>query len=190
MAEADTSADTTALPPRFWWLRRIGVAMVLLMGVLVGLRHVALYVAQRRLAAQIAAIKAGGEPLMPEDFADRPAPPEQDGGPDLLVAMRMFKVPPQHQQSWNQTPRFAPSTQNPAMADAVLAANQEAMAKVRAARGKPLINWGMPIRPEVVSLPLAMSRQLRDLCDVFMIAAQRAQAQGRSDEAIEYMRDC
>jgi hypothetical protein len=189
MAEADTSPDTRPIPPRFWWLKRLVVAVVIFMALLVGLRYLSLHVAKRRLAAEIAAIQARGEPLTPEDFADRPVPPEQDGGPDLLAAMKMFQVPPQHQQSWNQIPHFAPSTQNPAMVDAVLAANQEALAKVRAARGKPVINWGMPIRPEVVSLPLAMNRQLRDLCDGLMIAAQRAQAQRRSDEAIEYLRD-
>src|SRR5437868_13287432 len=110
MAQAGISPDRNPIPPRFWWARRIAMTMLLLAAVLVGLRYLALRVASRRLAAQIAQIKGHGQPLMPQDFADQPAPPQQDAGPDLLAAMKMFKVPSQHQQSWNQIPHFAPST--------------------------------------------------------------------------------
>src|SRR5215204_5470482 len=96
MAEADTSPDTRPIPPRFWWLKRLVLAMVIFMALLVGLRYLSLHVAKRRLEAEIAAIRARGEPLEPEDFADRPAPAQEDAGPDLLAAARIFAVPKQY----------------------------------------------------------------------------------------------
>src|SRR5438093_1519793 len=55
MPKVVTSPDEQAFPPRFWWLKRLTVVMLLLAGVLVGLRYLALHIAKRRLEAGIAA---------------------------------------------------------------------------------------------------------------------------------------
>src|SRR5436190_804927 len=101
MAEADTTVDTTEIPRRFWWLKRIGVVVLVLGGILVGLRYWALAVAKRRLEAEIDGINARGEPLAPEDFLEQPVTAEEDAGPDLLAAGTMFVVPSQHLLAWN-----------------------------------------------------------------------------------------
>src|SRR5439155_20908849 len=124
MAEADTTSDTTPIPQRFWWLRRIAVVMVLFGCVLVGLRYASLAMAKRRLEAEISALKARGEPLEREDFLDRPASPGEDAGPDLLAAGKMFVVPSQYQTAWNQIWLAPAGIKNTAMIDAVLSANR------------------------------------------------------------------
>src|SRR5437868_732958 len=106
MAEADTTSDTMPIPRRFWWLKRIAVVMVLLAGLLLGLRYASLAVAKRRLEADIAALKAAGEPLEPEDFLERAVSPEEDAGPDLLAAGTMFVAPRQHLMAWNNLSPF------------------------------------------------------------------------------------
>src|SRR6185436_10384663 len=95
MAEAITSPAEHVFPPRFWWLKRIALAMALFAALLLALRYLALHVAQRRVAAEIAAIEARGEPLRPQDFLDQPVAPDQDAGPDLLAAGKMLVLPPQ-----------------------------------------------------------------------------------------------
>jgi hypothetical protein len=187
MAETVTSPDEQVFPPRFWWLKRITAAMLVLAGLLVGLRYLALHVAKRRLAAEIAAIKARGEPLAPQDFADRLVSPQDDAGPDLLGAMKMFAVPPQHLAAWKQLRPFDLTSNNNATADAVLSANRQALAKVRAARDKPVLNWGFSIQQHGQTVPLI--EQLRQLCQALAVAAQRALTDLRHAEAVEYLRD-
>jgi hypothetical protein len=189
MAEADTSPDTRPIPPRFWWLKRLVVVMVIFMALLIGLRYLSLHVAKRRLAAEIAAIRARGEPLEPEDFADRPAPAQEDAGPDLLAAMRMFAVPKQHELAWNQIPHFNTGTASAATVDAVLSANREALEKVRVARGKRVLNWGLRITWPFTGVPLSTLHDLRELTGALRIAAQKAIWEGKHDEAVEYLRD-
>jgi hypothetical protein len=188
MAEADTSPQVIAMPPRFWWLKRIAVAMLLFAGLLVALRYLSLNVAKRRLDAEINAIKARGEPLVPEDFLDRPVAAEDDAGPDLLAATKSFSIPKEHQAAWNPT-----TNQNRAVAaatvDAVLSANREALAKVRVARGKRIVNWRLPIRSPMQAVRLPMLAELRQLGEAMRLASQRAIREGRHDEAVEYLRD-
>jgi hypothetical protein len=187
MAESPTFPAELVFPPRYWWLRRLALLMVLCVGILVALRYLTLHIAKRRLAAEIAAIKASGEPLYPEDFLDQPAPAEDDAGPDLLAAGKMFVVPKQYQAAWNPTPGVIPA--NAAMVDAVLEANRDALAKVRAARGKRIVNWGLPIRSVGEQVRLPMISPLRQLSELIAIAAQRACLENNSREAIEYLRD-
>jgi hypothetical protein len=187
-AEAATTIDTKPTPPRFWWLKRITIVTVLLAGLLMALRYLALHIAKRRLNAQLAAIKARGEPLEPQDFADRPVPLQDDAGPDLLAAARMFGVPKQYQTAWDQT-HFILGPQNSTTIAAILSANQEALAKVRSARDKRFVNWGLPMRKPTDSPDLPLLRQLHDVGDALGASAQKALEEGRSDEAVEYFRD-
>jgi hypothetical protein len=192
MTEAGTSTDTRVLPPRFWWLKRIAVAMVLLAGVLVGLRYLALAMAQRRLVMEISAIKDRGEPLWPEDFVDQPVAAKDDAGPDLVAAGQTFAVPRQHLLAWNNinTPRYTYRPQDAATLEAILSANQQALAKVRSARGKRVVNWELALKMPAKSIPYPKLWELRQVYEALEIAAKKAIAEGRHGEAVEYLHDC
>ena len=191
MAESVTSPAEQVFPPRLWWLKRFAVVIALCIAALVCFRYLALYVAKHRLAAQIAAIKAAGEPLFPEDFLDQPAPPDQDAGPDLLAAGKLFVAPPPSLTAWNQFPSsFLVPIQQFQLIDALFSANSESLAKVRSARGKRIVNWGLdtsPIQDPAVRFPVI--QDMRQLVKLLALAAHRAQSKARTDEAMEYLRD-
>jgi hypothetical protein len=192
MAEADTSPQVIAKPPRFWWLKRIVLAMLLLAGLLVALRYVSLHVAKRRLEAEINAIRARGEPLAPEDFLDRPVAAEDDAGPDLVAAGRTFAVPKQHVLSWNiiNTRPYTYRPQDAATLEAIFTANQQALAKVRSARGKRVVNWQLAMNMPARAIPYHRLWELRQVSEALQIAAKKAITEGRQHEAVEYLRDC
>src|SRR3954465_7718318 len=82
-----------ALPQRFWWLKRLVVGFVLLEAAAVGLRYAAVAWAQKRLWRDINAIRARGEPILPQDFAEPPVAAEQNAAPDLASAGKSFTIP-------------------------------------------------------------------------------------------------
>src|SRR4051794_38390518 len=55
-------------PRRFWWLKRLAVVYLLVAVALVGLRIWWGRLAQRRLDATIASIRAAGEPALAQDL--------------------------------------------------------------------------------------------------------------------------
>jgi hypothetical protein len=186
---ANTSPTPEPIPPRFYWLKRLTLLAIVSAALLVGLRYLALTLTQRRLTAEVKAIQARGEPLFPADFLDRPAALKDDAGPDLLAACDLFEVPTPHQPAWDNLPRGAYRPQDVPTIDAVLAANQKPLAKLRSARGKRVVNWGLPLKTPVVSVVLPMVNSMRDLSDSLDFAARRAHADGRDSEAVEYLRD-
>src|SRR5438477_11592567 len=146
MAEADTTSDTTPIPRRFWWLKRIVAMVVLLTGVMVGLRYWALAKAQREFVQFIESIRQEGDPIYAQDFAN--ANSAGEGGEKLLEAARGFAIPKQVVVAWDRLPRSAFSNSEKAMIDAVLAANHQQLKLVREVRRQPVdfpaydVTWG------------------------------------------------
>jgi hypothetical protein len=168
------------MPRRFWWLKRIALVMLLLAGLLVGLRYWSLAVAKQRLEAEIDGIKARGEPLVAADFVEQPAPAEEDAGPDLVAAGRMFAVPGQHLLAWNNIniPRYTYRPQDAATLDAIFSANQQALAKVRSARGKRVVNWGLAMKTPATAIPYPKLWELRQVSEALEIAAKKGDCGG------------
>jgi len=191
MSEAGNIGPATnpqRTPVRFWWLKRLTVATAVFFAALVGLRYWALAVAEKRLRAEIDAIHARGEPILPADFAEPPIPGEQNAAVDLLKAGRIFKVPPQHKQAWDALSVTAFGPRDIATIDAVLEANHEPLALARLARAKPGLNWELKLEgPGWFALP--MVNDMRELNLALGFATRRAYAKGRHGDAVEYLRD-
>ena len=79
-------------PPRFWWLKRIVAASVLFIAFFAGLMWWWSYEADRRMAAEIAAIRARGEPALYEDFDVPPVPDEDNAALSLESAARAISL--------------------------------------------------------------------------------------------------
>lgn len=60
--------DGEPIPPRYWWLKRIGVVCLALLLALAALRWWWGCDAHHRLQAEIDKIIAAGEPIYPQDF--------------------------------------------------------------------------------------------------------------------------
>ena len=75
----EVASTDTPIPPRFWWLRRLGAAAAVFVLSLAGVRVWWGHVAESRLQAKIAEYRAAGQPVLIEDFAVEPVPDEENG---------------------------------------------------------------------------------------------------------------
>ncbi|MFH1111396.1 MAG: hypothetical protein V1790_19690 [Planctomycetota bacterium] len=73
------------IPPRYWWLKRIGVGVGLLVVALFALRLWWAWEANRRLQAEIDRIIAAGEPIYPEDFDPKEQIPDDKNAARFLL---------------------------------------------------------------------------------------------------------
>ena len=84
------------IPPRYWWLKRIGVAVGLLLVALFALRLWWGWEANRRLQAEIDRIIAAGEPIYPEDFDPKEdIPDDQNAARFLTAAEQAIRLTPE-----------------------------------------------------------------------------------------------
>ena len=65
-------------PRRFWWLKRLGLSVLLLIAALLLARAIAVHRAQAAYDAEIASLRARGEPVTLEDLKQPPIPDEQN----------------------------------------------------------------------------------------------------------------
>ena len=68
LTDPAASDEPRPIPSRFWWLKRVGVGVMILVGLLGGLRWWWGAHAHAKLQAEIDRIRAAGEPIEPEDF--------------------------------------------------------------------------------------------------------------------------
>jgi hypothetical protein len=79
METESLSADSVRpIPPRYWWLKRIGVSIVILLVALGLLRWWWGVKAHRALQAELDRLVAAGQPVFPEDFRSPPVPDDQN----------------------------------------------------------------------------------------------------------------
>ena len=81
-------------PPRFRWLKRLLLTALALLLMLIVLRLIWGQIIHRRLAAEIARIRAAGEPIMPEDFVQKPMPDEDNAAFYIRRAFNSLKLSP------------------------------------------------------------------------------------------------
>lgn len=80
------------LPPRRRWLRRITLALLVLVMLAAGVRVWWGYYADRRVAAFLAQAKAHGEPSSPADLQPPPIPNEENGTVLIAEASDQFRL--------------------------------------------------------------------------------------------------
>ncbi|HNQ23944.1 MAG TPA: hypothetical protein PKK06_12705 [Phycisphaerae bacterium] len=131
-------------PPRFWWLKRIVVAVLVLLLALLGLRLWWGWEAQRRFDAAIAAYRAAGEPVFPEDFLTEQVPDEDnaarvyDRALQKLVLTTAGGVSLDDLLGWPETFR-----DRPAEVRELVEANAEVFLLLEQARTRPTVGWNI-----------------------------------------------
>ncbi|MFH1745907.1 MAG: hypothetical protein ABIG44_02570, partial [Planctomycetota bacterium] len=74
-----TPADEVRpIPPRYWWLKRLALATLVLLLILIAVRIWWGWYAERRLEALIAEYHAAGQPVLLEDYAEEPVPDDEN----------------------------------------------------------------------------------------------------------------
>lgn len=178
------------IPPRFWWLKRIGAGVVLYLLVLVAARLWWGHFAENRLQAQIDKYHAAGQPTAIEDFAIPFVPDEENGAYYLREAMKKFVQPPgmskeEYQAALDST--WWP--QNAAAVRQVVAANAESLALIRTARSKETADWGYRLTSPLLGMLLPRLGEQRQLARLALAAALDQHARGDDAEAVESLRD-
>lgn len=181
---------TTAYPPRFRWLKRsIVVGACVVIGVFalwVYWRHAA----HERLAGAIAAVRATGEPILPDDFDEQPVPDSENAAFYLLRAGAAIATPPEYGRLESSAWDAVFTDRQLALADAVVAANFKSLADARRARGLSHADWGTELRKPLASfLPFPSMSAERGLSTLLKIDAIDNHQHGNDAAAIEALRD-
>jgi hypothetical protein len=125
-------------PRRFWWLKRLGLSVLLLIAALLLARAIAVHRAQAAYDAEIASLRARGEPLTLEDLRQPPIPDEQNAAIYLQRAAQAVRLS-EEQQSAIRVQGGTPKNQQ--IADDWVRENSEALALIRKARNLPAASW-------------------------------------------------
>ena len=180
-------------PPRFRWLKRITLSVLLLLVTLVLLRLLWGWRVQREFDALIASYRASGEPTTAADFAAVPVPDEENAVPLLRQAAASITTA---QAIWETDNRNGYVARTIAEADLRLlrqhvAANAAALPLARRARQTARVYWNLPLIPPYSPAPAVGTDrgQQYQLGALLRYAALDAHAAGDDAAAIEYLRD-
>ena len=189
----DAVEESDQYPPRFWWLKRLTLAGLLLLAALVGLRAWWGWEAQRRLRRETDQILAAGYPLRVTDMFPRPLPDGENAGwylrkaADALPANRVNESPSNSPLTFPTYPPFGPLWE--AMEQKSLTASARAFPLARHARGRKEFEWGTrPARPSFDIL-LPHINDARTLAHTLCDAALYAHLRGDDEAALELVRD-
>lgn len=186
-ANDNAEQNTPPIPPRYWWLKRIGFAAGIFVLALVGLRLWWGHVAETRLQAKIAAYHAAGEPVLLEDFAQEPIPDEQNGAYFLEQAGAQLGQPVEVSDVIRD---LRTGKVDLAAARKFLESNAEALRLVHEAQSKPATDWQVPLRsPVITTFTLPGLSSQRALAKTTCAAAVYEHALGDDAAALEAIRD-
>jgi hypothetical protein len=185
-------------PPRFPWIRRFAVAL-LLVWLLMGVTWFTLLkLADRGLRAEVAAAKARGEPLMLADFTSPVTRADESNAVvHLLRAAEADRENPKETgENWEELRTVPLTAEAIAILRPHIAANKAALAAVRAARECPSAEWGL-LDPAVTSGEregrfmenLRDLGRVRELAERLQQAAFLASADGDDAAAMGYVLD-
>ncbi len=185
----DAQADKQPWPPRYWWLKRIAVAVAILLLAVLIFRLAIGEIAARRYAARIARLEALDEPIGAADFQRPPLPDEQNAAPVLLAAVEALVTQVDEIQLSTLLRQAAEIPRRPDDVDRLLAANAETLRLVRAARSRPDADWGLDFSQGMVGVQFPDFFEQLSLADLVLLTAQRAADRGDHAAAVAYLRD-
>lgn len=189
---AQESTTETLLPPRFWWLKRAGGAILVLSACLF-VQHISMMiVTQRRIDDLVKTYRDAGQPVLPEDFNPKSElPPERNAATLYKEAMRAHTVPSSFRAKLRASDLAAPNVfhAHRAAATALVCTNGAALEYCRRARSLTEVDWKDPIsNPMMRFWPQSLYDQ-RQLLQLMGVACLYHHMQGNDVEAVEVMRD-
>ena len=176
-------------PPRYWWLRRIGLTSLLLAFGLSGIRAVWGWEAKRRLDRELEPILALGEPVSGRMMDPLPVPDPENGALLYLKAMTAIGTdsPAASAMDYPGYPPFPARWHK--MEDKSVATNSEVFRLVRQARGYSRFDWGLRVSTPSSSAAIPHLNKARHIANIVGDAALHAHVHGDDAEALERVRD-
>lgn len=178
------------VPPRYWWLKRIGVAVGILLVALFALRVWWGWEASRRLQAEIDRIIAAGEPIFPEDFDPKEIiSDEQNAARLLMEAEAVISLTPQQLEVFDKVvyERDLVVQHLPEVRQ-IVDDNAEVFRLVRRARELTKVDWGLRFRSPVSNIMPSLSGQ-RQLAKLLSLAGNYHYVLGNDSETLETIFD-
>ena len=192
-ADEPTSDQTRPIPPRYWWLKRILLAIGVLVVAALVLRWAVGAEAQRRLGARVAELRRAGEPMLPEDFQFPTVADEDNAAIALRKAAEAFVKPDKSDvpvEGLLADPALMNS--NPEAVGELLEANEHALRLLREARFKAGLDWGSRFVSPMLTVETIKPMEcvhLHDVARLGCLAALDAWRAGEQAEAFERLFD-
>ncbi len=140
---ADIASHERTPPRRFWWLKRLALAMVLGIVLLSTLWWLWSRAADRKLAAIVADAKARGEPILTEDFEPAKVADADNAAILFSQAAGAMVTTPQFDRLGNRIETPLQPEQFQLIASTV-SANRRALQLARQAATRPSASWNYP----------------------------------------------
>jgi len=186
--DARTGESTSPWPPPYRWLKRSLVIFTVVAILLIGLHIWWNHIADQRLAAEIAAIHARGEPILPEDFPTITIPDSDNAAWYLRQAAAAIKHGPEAQTLWNG---WDVAYTDHEISDLTrwMDDEQTTRSMARQARAHPIVAWNMKLgSPAIMTLLPDLSTQ-RELATTLEMVAFVQHHRGDDAAAVQTIRD-
>ncbi|WP_428938621.1 hypothetical protein [Fontivita pretiosa] len=185
------SESDKPFPPRYWWLKRLSLALAAALIALTIVRIIWGYDAQRRYDRAIQAIRARGEPILPEDFDAPHIPDDANRVHYLNLAISAINPNADPPAATNMAyPSYLPmSSEWMSVAKTAWEANQDALRYARQARSYTKVDWGVRFRSPVINQILTPLGHQRRLANLLGDMAVYQHIQGNDAQALELIQD-
>ncbi len=180
-----------AIPPRYWWLKRILLASGGFLLLLISLRVWWGWEAHRRLQAEIDRIIAAGEPIYPEDFDPKEQIPDDQNAVRLILdAYTAVNITTDQGKLLDELSFVPCRSERQQQVAAILEANRSALELVRRARGLPGADWGSRFRSPVTQPNFfALWSENYQLSRILFLATMDAVCRADHAQALEIIQD-
>lgn len=179
------------VPPRYWWLKRLSAAGVVLALLLAGAWVAWAVHADRRLSGELDRLRAAGRPVMPSDLDPPPLPDDQNAAKLWIAAAGALDPNGESPKISNLVyPDYLPLPRGWwRLARKSYELNRPALAAARRAASVPEAVWVARHNSPLSNTPMPWLDGQRTLTNTLADAALYAHHVGRNDEAIGYLRD-
>ena len=190
-SKPDISSNEVPYPPRYWWLKRIGVAIFVSIVAIILVNLWWAHVADRRYQALIDGAHSRGEPILPEDFDAAPVPDAQNKAAFLRKAADTVKLAQEFDDLTRSHQDNAPfSGDEMAVLTRTMSANAQALRLARLARNATEVNWQIPVRTPVLnSSAFTNLNDQRSLARLLSWSAKYNHRLANDHESVEALRD-
>lgn len=183
------AADPPLIPPRFWWLKRISIAIAAVVIMFAGLFLWAEYRSRALLNSRIAEWKAAGQPIDPQDFNRKTRLPDERNAAKLYNdAAAAFTWPADIDSTLNLDD-VMDLDKHLDEARKVVAANQPMLDLMRRASELEEADWGLSVTSPIVVMGMPSLTGARNCAKVCGLAAKVAARDGNPNDSIQNLRD-